>query len=243
MGYQRDGVKTRYLAPYEARNRGAKHVGFPLDVFEAAVLEHLEGINPRDVLPAAEGTADVTTALAAREQDTDQRLARIKARLKNEDESETIMDAVRELEADLKKVREDLNQARQRERAPTAEAWGEFKSIAAALKAAPDPNAVRTRLRAALRRMVDSVWCLFMPAKSGPRIGFVQVVFAGRDKFQTFVIVYRPRHVAAHGAEHPATARVLQLADVAVPGSFDLRAPSRRRRTRARAFHLGRHRP
>lgn len=219
--YRRDGRKTRYLAPYEATNRGAAQVAFPLDVFESAVLDYLEGIDPRAVLPATESQADESTTLSALEKDIENRLTRLKARLREEDEVDAVLDTVRALDAELRNVREQLAQARAREAAPTAEAWGEFKSITAALDAAPDLDAARSRLRAVLRRMVESVWCLFMPGP-GPRVAWVQVVFAGGEKFQHFAIVYRPRHKGRGANEYPAEFVVRDLATVATAG--DLRA-------------------
>lgn len=223
MSNQRDGKKVRNLGPYEASNRGGKHVGFPLDAFEGAVINYLEGINPRTVLPAAEAKADESTTLSALEKDIDNRLSRLKARLKEEDEADTILDAVRELEADLRRTREQLAKVKAREAAPTAEAWGEFKSITAALEAAPDLDAARLRLRAVLRRMVESVWCLFMPAGNGPRLAWVQVNYAGTDKRHEFVIAHRPRHGTRANEEHPAVTVVVELAEAIGRGGFDLR--------------------
>ncbi len=222
LQYSRDGVKSRYLAPY-ATEAGAKHIGFPLAVFEDALFSYLDGIDTREIMPATEAGADETVTLAARRADVEQRLARTKARLRSEDEAETLLDYVRELEVELKAVGEKLNEAKQRTAAPVSEAWGEFQSIREALKSAPDPDAARLKLRAVLRRMLESVWCLFMPEGKGPRVAWVQVVFAGGAKFQNFAIVYRPRHGLTGGKEYPAAVRVLQLADIEARGAFDVR--------------------
>ena len=219
MQYSRDGVKAHHLAPY-ATQQGAKHVGFSLAVFEDALFSYLSGIDPRDILPAAEAGPNDTVALAARLGDVEQRLARIKAQLLVEDEVEALIDTVRKLEGERKAVGDQLAEARQRSAVPVADAWGEFKSIRAALAAAPDMDAARLKLRAALRRMVESVWCLFMPEAKGPRVAWVQVVFAGAEKFHHFAIVYRPRHGLPGGAEYPAAYAVRDLATVATAGDL-----------------------
>lgn len=218
--HHRDGKKCRYLAPYAAINRGAKRVGFSLDVFEDALLNFLDGIDPRAILPAAEGAGESAMALEAKEKDILAQLARLKSRLKAEDEVATIMDTVRELEAERKANAAALAELRQREAAPTSGAWREFKSIAAALDAAPDKDAARVRLRAVLRRMLEGIWCLFMPAGEGPRVARVQVVFSGGEKFQQFIIAYRPKNSSRGGAGYPAE---YVLREATTLQTFDIR--------------------
>ncbi|MBM3981792.1 MAG: recombinase family protein [Planctomycetes bacterium] len=220
MQYRRDGVRTRYLAPYAATNRGARHVGFSLDALESALFNFLVGIDPRAIMLTAERPATDSAAIEAKVKDIDAQLARLKARVKVEEEVGVIIDAVHELEEERKDESEKLAEAQRREAAPTADAWGEFKTIAAALAAAPDKDAARVKLRAVLRRMLAGVWCLFLPEATGPRVAHVQVVFAGGEKFQHFTLVYRPRVGTRAGGEYPGAFVVRELVTTAPAGDI-----------------------
>ncbi|MFM8270916.1 MAG: recombinase family protein [Gemmata sp.] len=240
MQYQRNGVKRPYIVPYAALERRARHIGFPLDVFEGSLLDWLDRVDPRAVLPTADGATDEVVTLEARQTDIDTRLARIKSRLRTEDEVDMLLDLVRELDAERRECGELLAAARARAVSPTAEAWGEFRSVRAAIDAAPDPQAARIKLRGVLRRMVKSVWCLFMPGP-GPRLAYAQVLFAGDagERWQDFVIAFRRRVTTKAQVQHPAVVRVLQLTDVGGAGQFDLRDASDARALEAMLDAIG----
>jgi hypothetical protein len=57
------------------------------------------------------------------------------------------------------------------------------------------------KLRAIFRRMIESVWCLFLPGH-GERFAAVQIHFVGRAA-RSFLITYKPAHKAKNGKETP----------------------------------------
>ncbi len=214
-------VLRHYIAPYAGTEHRAANISFPLAVFEAAVFSSLAEINPNDLLPDAEGEPNVLLALAGRLSEIDGKLARIKERIRTGDELDMLIDLVRELEGERKRVGEQLTVARQVAACPVSDAWGECQSIIQLLATAPDKDAARVKLRAAIRRTIESVWCLFLPGR-GPRLAAAQIWFAGGQKHRDYAILYRPRHAADQHHVREAEWAVRSLVEMA-PGKFDLR--------------------
>jgi hypothetical protein len=92
----------------------------------------------------------------------------------------------------------------------------------------------RIRLRAALRRIVDSIWVLTVREKpretargfrskiGSGRFAAVQVWFAEGGKHRDYLIYYRPRMAGAVGTRE-AVELVASMADVVKLGPLDLR--------------------
>jgi DNA invertase Pin-like site-specific DNA recombinase len=208
---------------YPAGDSGRDHT-FPLDVFEDAVLSRLKEIDPKEILPA-DRSGDRVLALAARYAEIEGRLAKVKAKLRVADEVDTLIELVRELEAEKAQVGDDLAAERRRAASPLAEAWGECGTLVDVLRGAPDERAARLKLRSILRRIVEGVWCLFLRpgGRIGPKVAAVQVRFAG-GRHRDYLIVYVPAHGNA-AAKRPAGWRVRSFAESGVRGALDLRKP------------------
>src|SRR5262249_27662999 len=115
-------------------------------------------------------------------------------------------------------------EARQEAASPAMEAWGQAKSLIENLDKAPDPEEARIRLRAAIRRIVDSVWLLVVP-RGYARLAAVQIWFADGAHHRDYLILHQPTHAnAAARKESKWWAR--SLAEVASPGALDLRKRS-----------------
>jgi hypothetical protein len=82
-----------------------------------------------------------------------------------------------DLERERRAVAGQLADAEQSGAMSFEKAVGELRAIEKAL-AEDNSDENRLRCRAAIRRAVESIWCLFMPGK-GQRIGAVQVWFKG----------------------------------------------------------------
>jgi len=167
--------------------RGSRAVSFPHDVFERAVLSQLREIDPRDILPG-NGAAERVLTLTGKRADIEGRMERIKSQMiEGEDVG---LDVLRALEKKRLEISEELAQAQREASSPLSGTWGEYPSLLDALDSAPDPVDVRTRLRGALRRMTEEIYCLFV-GKGPWRIAAVQAFFAGgahrsfRDLAQT----------------------------------------------------------
>jgi DNA invertase Pin-like site-specific DNA recombinase len=158
------------LTPYHAESGiGArKAITFPARVFEWAVLDSLREIKPEHILPAAptSSRADVLQAqLDEVAAEIEQLKARVKARY-----SDALADVLEQQEAEHERIAAELEEAQTEEATPLSAAWSTAKSLLDVLDeaAAGDPaegEEVRVRLRAALRRIVEGIWCLFVPGE------------------------------------------------------------------------------
>jgi hypothetical protein len=171
---------------------GSKFVSFPLPVFEKEVLSRLREVDPRDVLPAGDGAADRVMVLTGRLGAVEGQLDAIRAQLVEGGDVATLALAARELEARQSKLSDELAEARRQAASPLATAWADFGTLNDALAAAADQEDARVRLRSAMRRMIDGIWCVFA-SKGRWRLAAVRVQFTG-DGHRDYLIVHRPGH-------------------------------------------------
>ena len=220
------------LIPYKGINgvAGTRSLSFPAEVFEQAVLSCLREIDPREILPQADGATDRVLSLTGKRADLLARVEKIKGQIVDGGEIASLVDVLRKLEARLAEAEEALAEAKRQAASPVSVTWGEYGSLVDALEAAPDPEEARVRLRSALRRMVESVWCLFV-ARGARRIAAVQVYFPGGQR-RDYLVLHQPATGGAVG-DRPARWWVRSLAGMAKPGELDLRKPAHARRLEA----------
>jgi hypothetical protein len=199
---------------------------FPLASFEAAVLSLLSEIDPHAILNGDEGP-DEATALAGEKAAVDTELAEAAAFMDAHGFSATIGKRVTELEARQAALAERLAVAREKAAHPLSESWGECQSLVTALEKAPDPEEARLRLRAALRRIIDSIWLLAIP-RGRDRLAAVQIWFAPGERHRDYLILHRPPK-ANRSARTKGGWWARSLATVVKPGDLDLRRPEHAR--------------
>jgi hypothetical protein len=199
-------------------NGSAKCWSFPFATFERAVVSLLSEVDPRDVLGQEEGP-DEALALSGELAQVEGSIALIGQEMDEHGESPMLFRRLREKEARKAELAGLLAEARQRAANPLSEAWGEARSLLAALDSAPDPQDARLRLRGALRRIVSDIWLLVVP-RGLDRLCAVQVWFAGGERHRDYLILHRPPN-GLTGKEGGWWAR--SLAEVAEPGDLDLR--------------------
>jgi DNA invertase Pin-like site-specific DNA recombinase len=209
------------ILPSGATNgvKGSKLVSFPMPVFERAVLSRLREIDPREILPEGNPAADKVLALTGKLADVEGRIEAIKSRMVEGDEAGPIMDVLRTLDVKRAKAADELAVARREAACPLSEAWGEARNLAEAIDAAPDQTEARVRLRGALRRIVEGIWCLFV-ARGSNRLAAVQVWFAG-GAHRDFLIALEPARGNASAKRAPLPV-VYNFADTSAP-ILDLR--------------------
>jgi DNA invertase Pin-like site-specific DNA recombinase len=149
-----------YLVSSAARLglHGSKYISFRYDLFEAYMLRELNDLKPADILPAVvEDTEDEVSRIDGEIADIDDRIAITHQRLTTDKEFATLLDVLKALE----QRRTQLVAQREAVRThPSAsKVLGETQSITAQLATATDKIDVRTRLRAAIRRLVSLIRC------------------------------------------------------------------------------------
>jgi DNA invertase Pin-like site-specific DNA recombinase len=175
--------RGRLLIPASVQDRrvkGTHSVSFPFDVFEKALLSQLKEIKPSEILDETEPSADRTAVLSGLVEELTGEIEKLKHRLQARF-SDPVADVLDRQEAKRKLLAEELAQAKQEATSPIAESWGEAQSLIGALDGARDKNAVRIRLRAALRRIIEGIYCAFTTHNKRPsmRLAYVTVVFKG----------------------------------------------------------------
>lgn len=191
--------------------RGVKAISFPAPVFEEAILSKLREINPSEILESNDDSALIVGAMEGKVSDLQGRIERLKAQLIAGDAG-SIVDVLRELDRQLTQAKKELDDARQKYATPLSEAWNECKSLADALSRADNEEESRLRLRAAIRRITESIYCLFV-ARGAVRIAAAQLSFTGGGN-RHYLIVHKPRWKSGTG-ERPAETWVSSLRDVA----------------------------
>jgi DNA invertase Pin-like site-specific DNA recombinase len=164
---------------------------FSYFVLERALLSALTEINPREILDGANGHDDVM-ALEGELGEVESSVAAIEAELDKHGESPSLFKRLRAKEARLAELNKQLAAARQKAANPLSASWGECKSLLATLDSAADVQDARTRLRAALRRIVLRI-DMQVVAKGMDRLAFVQILFTGEheNRFRSYRICYR----------------------------------------------------
>jgi hypothetical protein len=204
---------NRVLVNHAAQQGRGRSWSFSLPVFERALLKLLHEINPHDILNGDHGP-DKSLVLAGELARVEAELSEASAFMDAHGFSATIGKRVTDLEARKAGLAADLAEARIRAAHPLSETWGECQSLLAALENAPDPMDARIRLRAALRRIVDSIWLLVVP-RGQDRLCAIQVWFAGGKRHRDYLVLA--------GRNGPPLAG--SLADVAKRRDRDLRQP------------------
>jgi DNA invertase Pin-like site-specific DNA recombinase len=219
----RGGRHTRILLNSNGQDGRVSRVTFPYATFEAGLLSLLAEVSAADVL--GEDEAPSAVAVLSGEK------ARVEAEL---DEAEAFMNAegfsvaigkrVKDLEARLAEVVEQLAEAQRQAARPLAESWGEARGLMMMLNKAADPDDVRIRLRTALRRTVESIWLLVVP-RGRHRLAAVQVWFAGGRRRRDYLLLHRAPWGGAGGNRREARWWARSLSAVVKPGDLDLRRP------------------
>jgi DNA invertase Pin-like site-specific DNA recombinase len=182
--------QSRALVNRSAVEGGTKGHSFPAVPFEAAVLDALREVSPRDILPPENGGVDHVLVLSGKLTENEGRSAAIEAELLQGGEVTALSRVLRQLEAEHKALTEQLASAKQKKASPLGEAWMDFKSVVEALEAAPDRDEARIRLRSALRRAVENIYCLFT-GRGAVRVAAVEVWFTG-GKRRCYVLFTEP---------------------------------------------------
>jgi DNA invertase Pin-like site-specific DNA recombinase len=173
--------------------KGQGSTTFPYAVFERALLHELREIDPKEILEGANGHNEVV-ALEGEYGALEAEIEQINADMDVKGFSPTLGKRARKLEERLAEVARQLRAAQEKAANPLSAAWGEAKTLLAALDSAADQEDARVRLRAALKRIIARIG-MQVVAKGRTRLAFVNIEFTGEhaNRFRTYTICYRPR--------------------------------------------------
>jgi len=201
----------RALITRNSHQAQGKALSFQLEPFETAILSALREIDAHSILNGDDGP-DESLALAGELTRVEERIASLEAELLS-GEVAAVVRVLRALEEQKKGLAGKLAEARQKAAHPLSEDWGTAQSLLAAL----DNDDARTRLRAALRRIVEEIRLLVVP-RGRDRLCAVQIRFAPGGRQRSYLIHHR---LGSHHREGGSS--WVSFADLAGPGDFDLR--------------------
>jgi DNA invertase Pin-like site-specific DNA recombinase len=193
-------------------------ITFPYPIFEEAILKLLREIDPKEIIPSKQPEKP------ARVEVLRVQLANVREQIKQLTEdlrqgySAAVSAVLREQEAVEARLKDELEEEKAKAASVPEKDWSQFKDLAETLATAKDQDDARLRLRAILRRMVDSVWLLIV-ARGRVRLCAAQVWFKdGIIRHRGYLLYCR---VAAHRSA--GGWRTRSLATVAEAGDIDLR--------------------
>lgn len=168
------------LIPLGAKaGAGGEWHSFPANVFEDCVLAGLAEVT----VAAIQGEDDAgrnVAALAGRVEKVKGQLSIWKRKMDDpeldEQTADTITEKLNGLNLTLRGLNEVLSAAQRLASNPVAAAWGETRTIIGLLKGDPSDE-MRTKVRAALRRSITEVRCLFTGPHRRLRMAVVCVTF------------------------------------------------------------------
>jgi DNA invertase Pin-like site-specific DNA recombinase len=171
----------------------SKCVTFSYAVFEKAVRSCLHEIDAGDIFPEEENPNEIAVLEAELEWVRDKKSA-LKAELLKGDIA-AVADVLRQLEtreAELIEKRDTISELALR---PLSDSLGDAKKLAHLYPGTIEPEDIpeedRLRLRAAIRRAVDSLW-LLIRREGRACLACLQIWFAGAKEHRDYAIFYRP---------------------------------------------------
>lgn len=195
-------------------------VTFPAETFDAAILSKLAEVKAADIQTDDEAVQRLEV-ITGRLAEADALIKLWTAKMDNPAIVDTVAAKLADLNTERKKLAAEQAAAQQEAASPLAESWGEFRSLADLLKKDRSDD-IRMKVRAALRRSIESVYCLFV-ARGATRVCAAQIWLAG-GAHRDYLIMHQ---WATRGAviKGPGKWWAKSLAEVA-PGGLDLRRPA-----------------
>jgi hypothetical protein len=163
---------------------------FPYAVFEAAILSCLREVDPAEIIESQADQTDERDALKTELERISTQVEEAKANILAGGSVVAGFDVLRQLEVKQREAEAQFREANEKAARPLEATWDEAKTLVDALASAPAPEAARLRLRAALRRIVDSVWVLIVP-RGRVRLAAVQIDFAEGSR-RNYLVWHRP---------------------------------------------------
>lgn len=137
---------------------GTVYKSFLYDLFEKAILTDMAEITVRDLIPATE-KKDTTERERLEVQLTTVtgKIARLKARIREEDDTDALADVILTLARDEKALKAQIERARQEESSTVADNLTDAQSILELMRADTTLD-TRKRLKAKIRLLIDKIY-------------------------------------------------------------------------------------
>lgn len=212
-----NGRERSLVAAGGTHGRGDAWASFPLEAFEGAVLAALAEVTVEPTGAPVRASAELRARLA----DLDDLAARWRAKMGRADLVDVVADKLTEVASERRAVLTRLAEAEVAEGDSLSDALRDVRTVRESL-AGDNGDESRLRCRAAIRRAVEGVWCLF-PGGRGWRAAAVQVRLKG-GAHRDYLIGHRPGGRGRFSPYAPVTTvRSLAADELFGAGALDLR--------------------
>jgi Recombinase len=143
------------LVPYEATRGRAKFISFPYEYFEIGILRWLKELKTEDVVTQRKAVVDKLAATQGRLDALNTRIAKIKRRLKAEDDIEPLMDVLRELDHDRKAVMKEIVTIK--EELSSSDGLGPTQNLIGLMDTSEEREEIRQRIKGRIRELISSI--------------------------------------------------------------------------------------
>ncbi len=159
---------------------GVPYRSIGYDLFERAILSRLRELKPRDVLDRPGTVEDQVSTLSGRLTVVNQNIAKTTKKAAEADDPDIYLDLLADYAKQKKELTLQLEKATAEAACREGDNLGECVSLIGLLDEAPEDerDTLRSRVRAALRRVVESIWIVIAPGPSS-RLTYIQVFFKG----------------------------------------------------------------
>jgi DNA invertase Pin-like site-specific DNA recombinase len=221
LSYWHTRVNPPTLISINAKERrGVGWVSFPAWPFEEAILSKLVEVRASDIQGGDDGRKKLEV-LTGQLAEIDSLTKLWMAKMDDPAIVDTVATKLTELSTKRRAVATELEAARREAASPVSEAWGEFRGLSDLLRK-DNSDELRMKVRAALRRSIEEVTCLFVK-RGRIRLAAVRVQFAGGDIHRDYLIAHRVATFNGVVRREPQT-WVLSFRE-ASRGPLDLRQP------------------
>jgi DNA invertase Pin-like site-specific DNA recombinase len=177
------GVGPQLVSSAATRGEpGSKYASFPCCHLEDALLRWTKELSPDDLLPEGDHdqAADELAIAEGRLAEVREKIERCKQRLMADTDFDALLDVLSRLESEAADVAARRDRLQQEMHAKRPASLRDSQQLIGALKRAEgdDVVALRLRLRAKLRRIIEEIWMLIIP-RAKERIALLQVHLAG----------------------------------------------------------------
>jgi DNA invertase Pin-like site-specific DNA recombinase len=213
--------KYKVLLNQSSIEKQGRAYTFPYAVFERAILSCLREIDPRTIINPAPPVTEVSVLQGELNWLRERKAALALELLRGE--VSAIADAIRQVEAREAALSAKLDGTAEMAVVPRADSWRDMRSLIDVLDDAPEEERedLRLRLRASIRRNVESIWALMVP-RGRDRLCAVQMRFADSPRARDYLILSKAGWANAGGRTEGCW-KVRSLADIVEPGDLDLR--------------------
>ncbi|MBA4187753.1 MAG: hypothetical protein C0467_07015 [Planctomycetaceae bacterium] len=221
LTYKHLAARPPSIIPVGAKHgNGTKCTSYPATPLEAAILKKLSEVRVEEINGRNDAGRKVET-LSGHKAELENLVALWTAKMNDPNIVDTVAAKLASLNIELKKVASKLADAQRDAASPMSEAWGEFRSLAD-LIANDGSDELRVKIRAALRRTVESITCLFISGFVKVRIAAVRVQFRGDgDRHRNYIVSYEHGR-SNHLVQRPGKWSVRTFAEHGLTGG-DLR--------------------